>query len=207
MKVLEEYRRELEQKKGKASQIVEDLLECKRMIKNLHKEIVSSKKAQIIIQVVARATQEELEYQITEPVSLALSAVYPENPYEMDAEFVITGRGNTECHLNFRRENNLISPMDASGGGPVDIAGFALRLSAWSLAQPRSRPVLLLDEPFRFVSTEKIFLAGQVLKELSEQLGLQIIMITHISELIQCADKVFHVKIINGRSIVNTQEG
>jgi len=145
MKVLEEYRRELEQKKGKASQIVEDLLECKRMIKNLRKEIVSSKKAQIIIQVVARATQEELEYQITEPVSLALSAVYPENPYEMDAEFVITGRGNTECHLNFRRENNLVSPMDASGGGPVDIAGFALRLSAWSLAQPRSRPVLLLD--------------------------------------------------------------
>ena len=116
---------------------------------------------------------------------------------ENQAKFEITGRGTTECHLQYERNGNLIKPMDASGGGTIDIALFALRLGSWSLSQPRSRPVIILDEPFRFVSRDKMPLAGQMLKETSEQLGLQIILITHIAELIEWSDKVFETSIKN----------
>jgi DNA repair exonuclease SbcCD ATPase subunit len=194
-------RNKLEHKKGQASQIATDLKDCQKVINGLVKEIEFSEKAQGIIQAVARATQSELEYRITEPVSLALEAVY-DNPYKMAAKFEITGRGTTECHLGFERNGNTIKPTDSSGGGPIDIASYALRISCWSLSQPRSRPVLILDEPFRFVSRNKMPLAGQMLKETSRQLGLQIIIITHIPELMECADRIINVSIKDGISKV-----
>lgn len=197
---IQKIRNLLEQKKGARDQINNDLNQAIASKNEIEKEIAYSEKAQTIIQVVARATQEELEYRITEPVSLALAAVYENNPYKMSAKFEITGRGTTECHLGFERNGNVIKPIEASGGGPIDIASLALRIGSWSLAQPRSRPVLILDEPFRWVSRNKMALAGQMLKETAKQLNLQIIFISHIEELIGCADKIFQVTIEKGIS-------
>jgi len=202
---LQQIRQKFERKKGRRDQVVTDLKETVRKRKDLESEILITEKAQAIIIAVAKATQDELTYRITEPVSLALAAVY-DNPYKMSAEFKIAGRGTTECYLNFERNNNLIKPLDASGGGPIDVASFALRVGSWSLAQPRSRPVLILDEPFRFVSRDKMPLAGQMLQEVSKQLGLQIIMISHISELVECGDRIIEVSIKNGISSVEYRE-
>ena len=207
---LQNLRNKLEQKKGQANQIQSDLDQAISNCKSIKKEIVYSEKAQAIIQNVAKITQNELEYRITEPVSLALSSVY-NNPYKMAANFDITGRGTTECHLSFERNGNVIKPLDASGGGPIDIASFALRIGAWSLAQPRSRPVLITDEPFKWIDKKKVHgdettmhLAGQMLKDITrpppDGLGLQIIMISHIAELIECADQIIDVGIKNGIS-------
>ena len=198
---IQTIRRELERKRGQAAQIASDLTVSQNIINGLEREIAFSEKAQAIIIAVARSTQEELEYRITEPVSLALSAIY-DDPYKMSAKFDITGRGTTECRLGFERNGNVIKPLEASGGGPIDIASFALRVSSWSLAQPRSRPILILDEPFKWVSRAKMVLAGQMLRETSRQLGLQIIMVTHIPELIECADKIFQTTIAKGVSTV-----
>jgi len=96
----------------------------------------------------------------------------------------------------------VIKPFDASGGGAVDISAYSLRIGSWSLAQPRSRPFLMLDEPFRFVSKAKMPLAGQMLSESSKQLGLQIIMVTHIEELLESSNRTFEVKIKKGVSHV-----
>jgi DNA repair exonuclease SbcCD ATPase subunit len=205
---LQEIRNKLERKRGQADQIKLDLDKAISNCENIKKEISYSEKSQAIIQAVAKATQEELEYRITEPVSLALAAVY-NDPYKMVARFEITGRGNTECHLGFERNGNIIKPLEASGGGPIDIASFALRIGSWSLAQPRSRPILICDEPFKWIDKKKIpgtelttmHLAGQFLREVSkpppEGLGLQIIMISHITELISSADRIFETSIKN----------
>lgn len=197
---LQLIRKAYEQKVGKRNQVASDLKAIVESKEKIEIEISHSEKAQAIIIAVAKATQEELQYRITEPVSLALAAVY-DSPYKMNAKFEITGRGTVECHLAFERNEYLINPLEASGGGPIDIASFALRVGSWSLAQPRSRSVLILDEPFKWVSRDKMPLAGQMLKEVSKQLGLQIIMISHIPELIECADKIIEIKIQNGISM------
>ncbi len=205
---LQDLRKKIEQKKGQANQIQFDLKKATDNCELIEKEISISEKSQSIIQAVARATQQELEYRITEPVSLALASVY-DNPYKMVADFQITGRGNTECYLGFERNGNIIKPVDAhggaSGGGPIDIASFSLRIGSWSLAQPRSRPILIADEPFKWIDKEKIrgseittmHLAGQMLKDITrtppEGLGLQIIICSHISELIEGADRIIKV--------------
>jgi len=212
---LQNIRNQLEQKKGQADQIKIDLQRATDNCESIEKEISYSEKAQSIIQAIAKKTQQELEYRIAEPVSLALASVY-NDPYKMVADFQITGRGNTECHLGFERNGNIIRPVDAhggaSGGGPIDIASFSLRIGAWSLAQPRSRPILITDEPFKWIDKEKIqgsekttmHLAGQMLRDIAKPppdgLGLQIIMISHIKELIDAADKIIRIKNKNGVS-------
>ncbi len=201
---LQEIRKQFERQRGKQQQVKEDWDNTLKECEKIQREITVSEKSQAIIMAVAQATQKELEYRITEPVTLAQAAVY-ENPYKMEARFEVTGRGNTEIHLGFERNGYVIRPLEASGsggGGPIDIGSFALRIGAWSLSHPRSRPILILDEPFRWVSRNKMPLAGQMLKEVSTELGLQIIMISHISELIEIADKVIHVEIHNGVSKV-----
>ena len=201
---IQSIRQKYEQKIGKRDQITSDLNSTVDSIKEIEIEIGYTEKAQAVIIAVARATQNELEYRITEPISLALGAVYENNPYKMSAKFEITGRGTTECKLAFERNGNFIKPLEASGGGPVDIASFALRVGGWSLSQPRSRSVLILDEPFKWVSRDRMPLAGQMLQEISKQLGLQIIMISHIPELIECSSRVIEIEIQNGISSVKS---
>jgi len=194
------FRIRLERKKGTKAQIEKTLAESVVSIESISDEILCSEKAQAIIQAVAKLTQEELEYRVTEPVSLALAAVF-DDPYKFVAKFETTGKGTTECKLGFERDG-VINDIHEIGGGVVDVASFALRVSAWSLAQPRTRSTLIFDEPFRFVSRDKMPQVGEMVKNISSSLGLQIIMISHIAGLIDCADKVFETDINEGISTI-----
>jgi DNA repair exonuclease SbcCD ATPase subunit len=201
---LKELRQSLERKTGQRDQIRKTVSEIEEKTSFLKKEISYSEKAQIIIQKVAKETQEELEFHISDIVSMALSTVF-DKPYKFRVEFVIK-RNKTECDLLFENDRGeKIDPMTASGGGVVDVATLALRLALWTLQVPRSRNVIILDEPLKFLSKNLLPRAGELLQELSSKLNLQFIIVTHLSELTDCADKVFTVtqrkgvsKIING---------
>lgn len=192
---LQQLKQILNEKIGQKKQILFNIKEYEKKQEFLKKEIEISKEAQIIINAVSKTTQEEFSYRITEPVSLALAAVYENDPYKMVAQFEIAGRGVSECKLGFERNGNVITPKEASGGGPIDIASYALRLGSLSLTKPKGRNILILDEPFKWVQRDKMELAGQMLKETSKKLGIQIIMISHIPELMTFADKIFDVSI------------
>lgn len=198
MNLLKEIRISLEQKKGQKQQIISDKENMKSAISALEKEIRYSEKACLIIQTVAKQTQQELEYHISDIVSMALDTIF-DKPYKFRINFVIK-RNKTECELMFERGGEEFDPMEDSGGGVVDIAAFALRISLWTLQQPRSRNSIILDEPFRFVSKNLIPRAALLLKELSRKLNLQFIIITHINELTEEADRVFQVSLKKGIS-------
>jgi len=147
-------------------------------------------KAQAFIQEVALDTQRELEFHISSVASLALSAVFPD-PYDLRVSF-IPKRGKSEALLLFHREGLEVSPMDGSGGGAVDLTSFALRVSMMSLRKTIQR-VIVLDEPFRFLSKDLHSRAGQVIRELHERMGIQFIIVTHEAALTEAADRIFLV--------------
>ena len=190
---IKNLRQKLERKKGQQTQLQSDLQTAKSEEENITAEIIDIEQAQVIIQIVAQKTQEELEYRLSEIVSLALAAVF-DDPYKLKVDFVIR-RGKTECDLLFEKNGEIFDPLTSSGGGAVDIASMALRVAIWSLTQPRTRNVLILDEPFRFLSKEYQIKASTMLQELSKKLKLQIIMVSHSEFLIKGADKVFNVTI------------
>ncbi len=201
MNKIQKLRQRLEQQKGKREQIVSDITDNKILLKEKKRELRRQEKAREVIREVGLKTQEQLQFHISEITSLALDSVFPE-PYELVVEFV-ERRNRTECDITFKRDGEKMKPLDSSGGGAIDVASFALRVASWSMARPRSRSVLILDEPFRYLSEDLIPLAGKMLKQISEELKLQIIMVTHSEDLIESADKVFRVKLRKGVSHVS----
>lgn len=113
------------------------LLERKKRETKKHKNLKLNGdyflEARVLFQKAAQDTQKKLEYHISNLVTTALSTVF-DDPYNFQLEFV-QKRGKTEADLWFVRENRKINPIDASGGGAVDIASFALRVAFWSLTK------------------------------------------------------------------------
>ena len=181
------------QSKGAYSQIQKRLKEAIELKKQSENKLKLLEQAQVFLQTVAQNTQEKLKYQIEDVVNLALESVFP-NEYEFKINFNVS-RGKTDAELIFldKRTGKTIDPMEASGGGVVDITCFALRISAWALENGTDN-LIILDEPFKFVSKDLVERAGEILKTLSEKMKLQVIMVTHIPEFIDVADKVFEVK-------------
>lgn len=199
------YRQVLEQKKGQLIQIERDIKSNAGRIEHLlkHKEDLES--AQAIIQLIAQATQQELQYHINELVSLSLAAVF-DDTYTFEVDFV-QRRNQTEADLWFVREGERINPLYATGGGPIDVAAFALRVSLWSLRKNRSRAILVLDEAAQHIKGDDANIKFiQMVKGLSERLGIQVIMVSDervpLEDIERGADKVFKVSMKKGKSIV-----
>ena len=85
----------------------------------------------------------------------------------------------------------------------IDIVAFALRIAFWSLDHT-TRPVLILDEPFRNLSKgRKQEKAAEVVRMLADKLELQIVMASHVRETVAVADKEFNVWLEKGESKIN----
>lgn len=202
---IKNYRSLFEQKKGQLLQINKEIKHYSNSITILkeHKENLES--AQGIIQMISQATQEELRFHINELVSLSLAAVFDDS-YEFEVDFV-QRRNQTEADLWFVRDGERIHPLYATGGGPINVAAFALRVSLWSLRKNRSRAILVLDEPAQNVKGDDANIKFiQMVKSVSERLGIQVIMVSDervsLEDIEKGADKIFKVSIKNGKSIV-----
>lgn len=160
-------------------------------------------KARVVIQEIAQTTQQELEFHISNLVTLALDIVFPDENINFVTRFV-QRRNKTECDLLFEEKGNEYHPLDGSGYGAVDVAAFALRLALWTL-DPSSE-VIILDEPFRDVSPDLQVKVGEMLKTLSDKIGIQIIMVSHAEDVNIQADKTFVIKKSKGQCYLEGQK-
>ena len=163
-------------------------------------QLVDHDEARTVIQKSAQITQKNLEEHIGKIVSKAMDIVFLDEAKEFFVEFV-TRRNTTECDLKLNDNGNLIDPLDSSGFGEADVVSFALRIAYWSLGKTRN--VLILDEPFRYLDGVRMERASEMVKALSDELNLQIIMVTHESKMGYSADKRFHVIKKKGISTVS----
>jgi len=200
-----DLRRMINRLQGQRQEVLNNLRDCERRLEESKRNLSRAEKARAIIQLVAQETQKQLEFHINDLVTMALSIVF-DDPYELAVRFE-ERRGKTEADLLFLRGGELIDPMGESGGGAVDVAAFALRVAMWVLQKPRTRNTFILDEPFRFVSRDIQPKASEMLRRISEQLGIQIIMVSHSEDLIECAHRVFRVGQKSGVSRVEVGEG
>lgn len=137
--------------------------------------------AQVILQQIVQTVQEHAHQQLADVVSRCLAAVF-EEPYEFHILFE-KKRGKTEARLVFKRGEYEVDPMSASGGGVVDVASFAMRLASLVLTMPPARRMLVLDEPFRFVSADNLPHLRVLLETLAAEMQVQFVIVTHITTL------------------------
>lgn len=167
--------------------------EIKRKQKELEKakeEKQAAEDARTVLQLAAKETQRNLETHFSNLVSSSFEIVF-DNPYEFKPEFV-ERRNKTECDLWFIRDGKKLRPRFSSGGSVRSIAAFALRLAYWRLE--KSEPLMIFDEPFKNFHADRLPRVAETIRYLSDELELQMIIVTHIPEIAQQADKVFEVK-------------
>ena len=170
------------EEKAKMQIAISKLEDLKKNQQDAKERLKTSLDCQELAQIVAQGVQQRAHSMIAKVVSQCLETIFDE-PYEFQIVFE-RKRGKTEARLIFQRDGMEIDPMTSSGGGVLDVAAFALRLAAITLTKPHARRIIIMDEPFRFVSEAFRSRIKDMLESLAEEYGFQFIMVTHIKELI-----------------------
>jgi len=176
------FRKRINEKQTELSSVQRQLVSERKEYAEGEAHAANLAQAQQIAQAVAQTIQQQAHKQIAGVVSKCLELVF-DSPYKFKINFE-QKRGKTEASLLFERDGLEVDPLTASGGGVVDVAAFALRLSCLMLAKPPLRRILFLDEPFKFVSEDYRGNVKMMLEQLSKEMGIQLIMVTHIPELV-----------------------
>jgi DNA repair exonuclease SbcCD ATPase subunit len=191
MITLFEAQEKINQLIGKQKEIQSNYSTIKAELKEQKKLSSVIEETQVLLQQTAQETQNQLRFHLEDIMQTGLELCFPDM-YTACVRFE-NKRGKTECDIFL--ENNegcRINPITDNGGGVVDILSFSLRMACWAISSTDN--LIILDEPFKFLSIELRPLAGELLQTLSEKLKLQIIMITHDEDMKEIADKTFIVK-------------
>ena len=149
--------------------------------------------AREIVTEVIRLTQQNFKAKVEPLVTLAIRSVF-EKRYDFELRFE-KKRNQLECYPTVLENGKEKTPKSDLGGSVIDIISFALRVILWAIEKPRSINMILLDEPMKNIGQgEELLLAGQVMKDVSVDLGLQLIVITHSPEFAEIADTAYRVE-------------
>ena len=156
--------------------------EEKSAVADAEESLQASMEALELTQRVAEKIQNQVHQRIAGVVTSCLRSVFGDG-----SEFRITfsrARNKTEASLAFWKDGHEESPMDASSGGKLEIAAFALRLACISLSRPQKRKLLVLDEPMKSVhGAENRERAKALIEAMAKKMGFQVILVTGLNWL------------------------
>jgi len=189
----------LNKKKDEYDRLIKEKEEHKKNLELKTQERVCAEKVRSKLQTAAEMVQQNLEKRINTIVQMALDIVFDSAP-----EFtlnIVQRRNQTEADILV----DGLKPLESDAGGVIDIIAFALRLALWSIKP--NRKTFIIDEPFRNLSKDLQPRAAEMLKTLSDNLGVQIIMVSHHTVASEYADKTFFCEKRNKKSHISILEG
>lgn len=168
-----------------AHQRADEILQAARMkAAEADAEKEAAREATAITAASAQEIQHKVHQRIAGIASRCLAAIFGDGAYELKCSFDVK-RNKTEASFILCRDGiELENPQDAAGGGVVDVVAFALRCANIRFRRIPLRPLLVLDEPFKWLSKEHRPAVRQMIEEMSEELGIQFIIVTHDPEYI-----------------------
>ncbi len=172
------YRSQIDRMKAEYSLACKQIEAEQDEFEDAKQRVTDVQTAQGIVQGIASQVQASAHQQIAGIVSRCLETIFGEDAYEFKILFE-EKRGRTEARLVFIRDGNELDPLGAAGGGVVDLASFALRLSCLLLSRPSKRKLLVLDEPMKHLSSDHTSKIRELLLALAKDTGVQIVMVTH----------------------------
>ena len=180
--------------------ISSEVSKLQEAVEDAHQQAITQRKAQVLLQQAADSLQQNIKNALTLLCTAALKDVFHDKRVSFGVEF-IPQKHTTAVEMYIEEDGIRYDPLESRGHGMADLLTFALRVSIMAL-QANMRKVLIMDEPFTRISAEYRDRAIEFVKTVSEQTGTQIILVTHIPELAERADKVFKVTMNNGVSKV-----
>ena len=183
----------------------------RKELKRVTQDVENHLLAKLVLTEVARNMQVQAKERIEKLITIAIRSVYDDRDFTFE---LVSGENKNSMTPVIKEGDNIYNPKDELGGGIIDIISFASRVILWSMERPRSMPIFVLDEPFKWTGA-LMERAGAMLKQLSHDLGFQVVLVSHDEALIEICDRVWsishngiksEVKLIKGR-ILNRRKG
>lgn len=137
-----------------------------------------------LLQLVSGVTREKVVKQFEDLVTTGLQFVFGEG-YYFKLEF--DRRGNLST-LNFKiitpEHDEACDPLDTQSGGILDLVSLILRLVIMETNSPKINGMIILDESLSKLDKDRLPLAAEFIKQLSDRLERQVIFISHSDYII-----------------------
>ena len=185
---IDEFEKVIQQKRGEYNLVKKQLDTAQDNVDKYKVLLDSILEAQKVIQTVAVATQSSVVFRINDIVNKVIQAGFPEYSFELKYE---VHRSKSEAVMKFYCLDEPIEIL-SDAGGVVDLASTGLRFALWSLSNTAN--VIILDEALKFVSADLRGRAAEILVEICHSLNVQVIMSTHLEEVIEKSDAIIKVK-------------
>lgn len=191
-----EFRRRYDLLITEKTALLKDRSDRRRAQKKERKRCEVYEKARFVLNEIGGQRQKKFKEMIEGLVDMAINSVFEDRKLSFNLKFDEKG-GKPICTPIIEEDDEEYIPKDDMGGSIIDVISLVMRIVLWLTENPRSRNVFILDEPFKFAG---VYLGKicEMLKKLSRELELQIIMITYDEEFFEGADRIFLV-IHNGK--------
>ena len=181
----------LETKNTELNLAINNFGNLKKKIEEKKEYQISLEKLQMLVIDVGQKSQREIINYMEETVGLAIKSIFGEE-YNFKIEFE-TKRDQTECKFYIDKNGLLLEPRaDSIGGGIIDVAALALHVLV--LVLEKAPPILIADEPqLKNVSRSHLPEVAEMVSRLVKMLDIQLIMVSHIPEMIDIADNIIEI--------------
>jgi DNA repair exonuclease SbcCD ATPase subunit len=183
--------RRIERRVGEAKALAAQGQRAKEQAEQAQATVVACEQAVAFLNSFADERQEKVQRRIEELVTHGVQTIFGD---DMTFHVISEQKANrSEVTFSLRStmgDQVVETPiLDARGGGVAAVVGFLLRLIVTLLRE--ERPLLVLDETFAQLSAEYEPRLAEFLRELVDQTGVQIVMVTHSEAFSEHADKVY----------------
>lgn len=178
-----------------------DVISKEKAMSEIQGEIELMRQARQFLLSFSENLRDKVKERLESIVNTALKAVFTDEQNEF--KIIPRQTKNGVMYDLFGVTNGKITPLqDSNAGGLLDIVAMALQIAFLRLFSNRLRQTMILDEPFKNLDKRRIVLACQWLKLVSVEFEIQFIIVTHLDDLIENADKVFRFVKVAGETQV-----
>lgn len=173
-------RRDLDRQAGRAQQVVKAGKRAEADITRAEEQSALYAQVAALLTRIGEEAQESARAMFEDLTTRALRDIFEE---ELSFRLVpgeVGGQVTLEPVIRSGHGGEVLETpvLDARGGGMVQVVAFVLRLVMVRLT-PGARKALFLDETFRFVSESYTDRLGEFVRQVADELGVQVVMITH----------------------------
>lgn len=185
---LADLKEEVSNRSVRHNVLCEDKARYNKQLEDHKKTLFHIEEAKALIQKISADMNSVVAYSMSDIVQSMLDSLFPSR-YKCVLDFTIkNNRTHVDIYLDMNGEK--IYPLDQDGGGVANIMELGLRLASLQLGS--TRKTIILDQPLKDLSGDFLPIGASILKKISEDLGLQLIIINHVPEFMEIANKTFH---------------
>lgn len=201
----ERARTELERRRGALEALQREAARRREALEQATAQAERMAKVKAFLDEASTSARELARQEAEAMVTEALQAVFgPRLRFRVEL-----GELRGRPHADFRVETEAADgtpysgdPLDAHGGGVVDVLALALRVLLLESAQPRIEGPLVLDEPGKHVSANYAPHLAAFLAAASREFGRQVILVTHNEDIAAVGERAYRVELDGGVSRV-----